>query len=278
MLFLLGNVALAQQARLCEDVYADIQRGLADPFASWLAWAPSERIVLADIFRCQEAWFRQQNAPATPEQAAAIHVLAGIKAFSDADAEQKSEPGAASVHFCAARAVRPDVDFPEEALPEDLVTWWRAPCDESPSQRLPPGPWVVDGTGDARDLPRRPDLRPYLFQQTDNGGEVVRSLVIAPGMAPPVVETPEGFAAARRGRTDWLAVVLTGAGASLAASGGVLVWQATTYGPERYSHTLSPDGWEAWRSDVLVPRRDAGLALVGAGTAALVGGTFSFAL
>jgi hypothetical protein len=79
--------ALAQQVRLCDDVTADIQAGLADPFGAWKAWQPAERTTLADVFQCQEHWFRKQETHATPQQAAALHALAALKAFPDANDE-----------------------------------------------------------------------------------------------------------------------------------------------------------------------------------------------
>jgi hypothetical protein len=271
--------AWGQQPRLCEDVYADIQAGMADPFGALLAWQPGERIVLADVFRCQEAWFRQQNAHATVRQAAALHVLAGLKAFSDADDEQKPVPGAAAAHFCSGRVLAPDLAFPEQQLPPDLGTWWRTACGASPIERVARGPWVVDGTRVEREIPLRPDLQPYLFQRLDEGGEVDRSVLVAPGMAMPPLDVPDWFdAPVADRRPDVGALSLTGAGLASAAVGGLLVWQATVYAPERHSGTLTPEGFEAWRDEVLAPRRDAGYALIGAGSAALVGAAVSFAL
>ncbi len=278
---LLMSTAFAQQARLCEDVYPDIQRGLADPFAAWLAWAPSERVVLLDVFRCQERWFQQQNAPATVEQAAALHVLAALQAFSETDPELKDTAGKGHTHFCSARVLRPDLPFPEESLPEDLANWWSAPCDQAAFTRVVAGPWVVDGNREAREMPERPDLRPYLFQETDGVGEVVRSVVVAPGMAAPVLTTPDWFrgrdSEAKKGPSA-VGLGLTAVGVGAAAAGSVMVWQATVLGPEKFSGTLAPEGWDAWRSDVLVPTRTRGIALIGVGAAALMGATFTFVL
>lgn len=290
MIWLLATLSPVHAAQLseCADMQDLLAAGLSDPFAHYVQWAQvrdvdgnlsgREAEFLGYFRACQEFLFRQQVGATTPDQAAALHVLYGLLGYAMTPPDLKERAGPSHAHFCAARAIRPALQFPDElGLAEDLRLWWDAPCPEPGADRLPAGSCAVDGDREARSTPKDSVVRPYLFQEVDGSGEVVRSSMVEPGMSRPNWERePLGRSDRGAGDVNGGGIGLAVAGAGAATAGTVLLYQAAVVGPARHSAELTDAGWETYRSEQLVPMRAGGYVLAGIGVASLAASALSF--
>jgi len=147
--------------------------------------------------------------------AAEFHRVQGLAAFLDHDEQLCRQ------RFAAARAIEPDYDFPVNIVPDGnpVLRYYRVLDPNQGAKTTLPYPAEgsirLDGTPR---LERHPDL-PVIFQRMDEGGAVVETLVLGPGVSPPTYEVGKAPRPVSANRTLKRALLVAGGGALLAAGG-----------------------------------------------------------
>ncbi len=289
-----ASAADACGARDAAAEAAQVEAVLAAPIPTFLAGVTG-LAKLRETLRCQ-SWYFVEHAQrsATTVEAARLHQVAGIVAF--VDSTDKATPGPGAAHFCVAQAIDPDLVL-EGLLPyHPMEGWWYAECAAAEPHPLG-GLAHVDGR-ESQVVPGATALRPYLLQSQRTNGKWAASVLVPLGDAVPDVPlrplpvvvdlgavgstvetvaevTPE--ARSKNGGGTVLSWALTGAGAGLATTGGVFIYQATVVSPAQNSPLMDQAAWDAYREGQLEPHRDLGAVLLGAGVAALGAGLVTFA-
>ncbi len=210
-----------------------------------------------------------------PADAVQLHLLEALVAWTARDL------GRVADHFCAIRSIEADWALPEAIAPEGHTLWMAfesGQCaDDTVSIEPPdlsPDRLAIDGFW-AGAIPGDPAKKAYFAQRTTESGRVLGSGMIVSGQEFPwhraVVEQPPSDSYWTPSRKVGLGFVVGAAGSG--GVGAVLVGRAMQ--GQRHYDDLVLDDALAYRQDVLLPNRTAGLVcLMSSGVMTGVGSWF----